>query len=153
AWWPGPRSRPDPREDADLLRLDAARHLLLRIPGSDRRGDRRGRLRRLLRDSAGAPDRAALRDQRWHGTSGCQLFDGRWPFAYRRSRLGNDLRGHGRPDPQTPRARGDPRQAADQPGGMSENMNSPLFRTSFAIPQPNAAITAQPVCPSTLPLV
>ncbi len=32
-------------------------------------------------------------------------------------------------------------------------MNSPLFKTSFAIPQPNAAIAPQSVCPSTLPLV
>jgi hypothetical protein len=32
-------------------------------------------------------------------------------------------------------------------------MNSPLFKTSFAIPQPDAAIAPQSVCPSTLPLV
>lgn len=36
---------------------------------------------------------------------------------------------------------------------MNETMNSPLFKTSFAVPQPNAAITPQSVCPSTLPLV
>ena len=32
-------------------------------------------------------------------------------------------------------------------------MNSPLFKTSFGIPQPNAAIAPQTLCPSTHPLV